>query len=136
MDLIIPLFALILPFMLWPIEYVFPYPFLVEELVKYLMVLYILNTVEDNMLKVKVAAASGVFFALSETVIYIFNIQLVGSVETIIIRLVLTIPLHVLTYLLILIPGIKDKRLAIVGVVAAMLLHYLFNLTLSNPLAF
>jgi RsiW-degrading membrane proteinase PrsW (M82 family) len=136
MDLIIPLFSLILPFILWPIEYIFPYPFLIEEVAKYLVVLYILQIVKDDRLKVKVAIASGVFFALSETVIYIFNIQLVGSVETIILRLVLTIPLHVLTYLLILIPGMKDSRLAILGVIVAIILHYLFNLVVSNPLAF
>ena len=34
MGFIIPLFALIAPFILWPIEYYFPYPFVFEEIAK------------------------------------------------------------------------------------------------------
>ena len=122
-----PLFALIAPFVVWPIELILPYPHIIEELAKAVLVFALLD-LPERFTKIKLAILIGVLFAFSESVLYLFNIQLVGSVQTYFIRLLVTVPLHVITTLIILLPALKNKKLIIVGVVFASLVHYLFNL--------
>ena len=125
--MLIPLYASIAPFLVWPVEFIFPYPYIVEELVKGSMVLFILKSSSDTT-KIRLAILVGLFFAFSESVLYMFNILLVGSLWTPIERLLLTIPLHVTTTLLILFSGMRRQKLLPLGLIAAMMLHYLFNL--------
>lgn len=122
-----PLFALIAPFVVWPIELMLPYPHIIEELAKAVLVFTLLN-LPNRLTKIKLAILVGVLFAFSESVLYLFNIQLVGSIQTYFVRLLVTIPLHVITTLIILLPALKNKKLIIVGVIFASLVHYLFNL--------
>ncbi len=122
-----PLLALIAPFVVWPIELVLPYPHIIEELAKAILVFALLN-LPERLTKIKLAILIGILFAFSESVLYLFNIQLVGNIQTYFIRLLVTIPLHVVTTLIILLPALKNKKLIIVGVIFASLVHYLFNL--------
>ena len=122
-----PLLALIAPFVVWPIELIFPYPHIIEELAKAVIV-FILLDLPERLTKIKLAVLIGVLFAFSESVLYLFNIQLVGSIQTYLVRLLVTIPLHVITTLVILLPALKNKKLIIVGVILASAVHYLFNL--------
>lgn len=122
-----PLLALIAPFIVWPIELILPYPYVVEELVRGILV-YTLLDLPDRLTKIKLAILIGVLFAFSESVLFLFNIQMVGNIQTYFVRLLVTIPLHVITTLVILLPALKDKKLIIVGVLLASLVHYLFNL--------
>ncbi len=122
-----PLLALIAPFVVWPIELILPYPYIIEELAKAILVFTLLN-LPERLTKIKLAILIGVLFAFSESVLYLFNIQLVGNIQTYFIRLLVTIPLHVITTLIILLPALKNKKLIIVGVIFASLVHYLFNL--------
>lgn len=121
-----PLLALIAPFVVWPIELILPYPHIIEELAKAILVFTLLN-LPERLTKIKLAILIGVLFAFSESVLYLFNIQLVGSIQTYFVRLLVTIPLHVITTLIILLPALKNKKLIIVGVLFASLVHYLFN---------
>jgi RsiW-degrading membrane proteinase PrsW (M82 family) len=125
--LLTPLFALIAPFVVWPIELILPYPHVIEELAKAVLVFTLLD-LPDRLEKIKLAVLIGVLFAFSESVLYLFNIQLVGNVQTYFVRLLVTIPLHVITTLIILLPSLKNKKLIIVGVILASLVHYFFNL--------
>jgi len=125
--LLTPLLALIAPFVVWPIELILPYPHIIEELAKAVLVFTLLN-LPERLEKIKLAILIGVLFAFSESVLYLFNIQLVGSMRTYFVRLLVTIPLHVITTLIILLPALKNKKLIIVGVLLAFLVHYLFNL--------
>ena len=122
-----PLFALIAPFIVWPIELILPYPHIIEELAKAVLVFTLLD-LPERLTKIKLAILIGVLFAFSESILYLFNIQLVGNIQTYLVRLLVTIPLHVITTLIILLPALKNKKLIIVGVVFASLVHYLFNL--------
>jgi RsiW-degrading membrane proteinase PrsW (M82 family) len=124
--LLTPLLALIAPFVVWPIELILPYPHIIEELAKAILVFTLLN-LPERLTKIKLAILIGVLFAFSESVLYLFNIQLVGSIQTYFVRLLVTIPLHVITTLIILLPALKNKKLIIVGVLFASLVHYLFN---------
>ena len=122
-----PLLALIAPFVVWPIELILPYPHIIEELAKAVLVFTILD-LPERLTKIKLAILIGVLFAFSESVLFLFNIQLVGNIQTYFARLLVTIPLHVITTLIILLPALKNKKLIIVGVFLASLIHYLFNL--------
>jgi hypothetical protein len=122
-----PLFALFLPAFIWPIELILPYPYLVEEIAKGLLIFWIISSDETTTLKLKIVVAVGVLFSFSELVLYLFNIYLVGDLSTIFVRLALTTFLHVVTSLIIFIPGIKDRRLMVLGLILAVVIHYLFN---------
>jgi len=125
--LLTPLLALIAPFIVWPIELILPYPHIIEELAKAVLVFTLLD-LPDRLTKIKLTILIGVLFAFSESVLYLFNIQMVGIMRTYFVRLLVTIPLHVITTLIILLPALKNKKLIIVGVLFASLIHYLFNL--------
>ncbi len=125
-----PLFALIAPFVVWPIELILPYPHIIEELAKAILVFTLLD-LPERLTKIKLAILIGALFAFSESVLYLFNIQLVGNIQTYFVRLLVTIPLHVITTLIILIPALKNKKLIIVGVILASIVHYFFNLLIQ-----
>ena len=121
-----PLLALIAPFIVWPIELILPYPHVIEELAKAFLV-YTLLDLPDRLTKIKLAILIGILFAFSESVLFLFNIQMVGNIQTYFLRLLVTIPLHVVTTIIILLPALKNKKLIIVGVILASLVHYFFN---------
>jgi len=124
--LLTPLLALVAPFVVWPIELILPYPHVVEEVIK-AMIVYTLLDIPDRSTKIKFAILIGLLFAFSESVLILFNIQMVGNIQTYFVRLLVTIPLHVITTLLILLPALKNKKLIVVGVLLASITHYLFN---------
>jgi hypothetical protein len=126
--MLIPLFASMAPFLVWPFELVLPYPYIVEELVKGVFVLFIFRSSSNSAAKIRMAALVGFLFAFSESVMYMNNILLVGTLWTLVQRLLLTIPLHIVTMLIILFSGMKKKAFLPLGIIAAMLLHYFFNL--------
>ena len=126
MGVLAPLFALIAPFIVWPIEFLLPYPYVVEEIVKGFLV-YLLLDVKETSTKIKTAIAVGVLFSFSETVLYLFNFFAVGYLPFFFKRLLYTVPLHVITVLVILFPALKDKRLIVVGVILSGVLHFLYN---------
>jgi hypothetical protein len=130
--MLIPLFASMAPFLVWPLELVFPYPYVVEELAKGVFVLFILSSPSNSPAKIRVAVLVGFLFAFSESVMYMNNILLVGTLGTLVQRLLLTIPLHTVTMLIILFSGMKKKALLPLGIIAAMLLHYFFNLSVGR----
>lgn len=130
MYFLIPLVAAIAPFVIWPIELLLPYPYIVEEAVKALLVLFILDCTRIS-LRIKTVLASALLFTLSETVLYILNISLVGNLSTLLIRFGLTFILHSLTMLIIFFSAYKTKWLMPIGIVAAMLIHYFYNLEIN-----
>ena len=128
--MLVPLFAAIAPLLLWPIEVLLPYPHIIEELAKAVLIFFTLKLATSKS-RVTQAIAVGVLFAMSESVLYLFNIFAVGNLSTFVNRLFLTIPLHAVTSLLILLPAMKDKRLIILGIPFAIAVHYLFNLYIA-----
>lgn len=131
--LLLPLLAAISPFFLLLIEIIFPYPHIVEELAKALIILVARyegwKTHEGASQKeIQIIILSGILFALSETVLYLFNIYLVGDLSLLLLRLILTAFLHVLTFLIIFILMKKSFVLAVLGVLIAILIHFAFNI--------
>lgn len=130
MPSLLPLFASIMPFLLWPIELLLPFPYIIEEVAKSTLIFRLLK-LSNNFAKIKLTILIGVIFAVSETVLYLFNIYLVGDIKTFALRLIITVPLHVLTSLSILAPALLNRRLIVLGLIFAILLHYIFNLFIA-----
>lgn len=126
MSFLTPLVAAILPFIIWPIELLLPYPYIVEEIAKGVLVLFVIN-LPDKSTQIKIVLASAATFTLSETVLYSLNIALVGDLSTLLTRFILTTILHSLTMLIILISTFQNKWFVPTGVAAAMLIHYFYN---------
>jgi RsiW-degrading membrane proteinase PrsW (M82 family) len=132
MGLFIPLAAALLPLVVWPIEYYLPYPYLVEEIAKAAVIWLALSS-EGLWQKIKLALVVGALFSVSETILYLFNVLPIQGAEKVILqRLTLTLPLHLITSLVIVLPALKDKRLIVFGVILAGLIHYLFNLQIAK----
>ena len=112
MILFLPLLAAIAPLLIWPIELLFPYPHLIEELVKTLLIVPLLDDLKKSA-QVKMIILLGFLFALSESVLYLFNISVMGNLKIFFSRLLITIPLHTITLFLIFLPTMKNKKLII-----------------------
>lgn len=130
--LILPVFALISPFLLWPIEFIFPFPYIIEELLKACFIPFLL-TCNDRKIQLWVALSFGILFALSESVLYVFNIIKTGSFEIFILRLVLTSLLHSSTLIIMLLFTSFTKKLFPLSLVLGILIHYIYN-SLHLPL--
>lgn len=131
MGILVPLFAAITPFILWPIEYFFPYPHIIEEIAKAILILMLLK-LPENKAKIIGAILIGFLFSFTENVLYMFNIFSSGNLQTLILRFVLTMPMHIATSLVILMPALKDKKLIILGVILSSAIHFLFNMAISS----
>ena len=126
MSILVPLFAAITPFILWPIEIILPYPYIVEEISKAILIFFLLKL--PNREKILGTIMIGFLFSFSETVLYLFNVFSVGSLQTLLLRFIFTTPMHILTSLIILSSALINKNLIILGVIIAALVHYIFNL--------
>lgn len=125
-SLFMPMFGAIGPFLIWPIEFFLPYPYIFEEIYKAIFV-YLLMSLPGFKIKIKLAVIFALLFAISETVFYFFNILVEGEYQTAFLRLAMTAPMHILTTLIILLSSLKDKRFIVGGILMAGIIHYLYN---------
>lgn len=116
-NLLLPLFAAIAPFLVWPIELMLPYPHFIEEIVKAFLVWWGRPTATT-------AVLTGAVFAFSEAVFYLFNSPSALS------RLIYTIPLHSSTFLIL---ALSRRRFFPLGLAAAILTHWLYNKFTGYP---
>ena len=66
-------------------------------------------------------------FALSETMLYVVNAIILGNFGVLGMRLLLTVPMHVLTTILIYLGVRRGGLTTAIGLVLGMLLHFGFN---------
>lgn len=125
---LIPLYAIILPFIVWIIEIFLPYPFFIEELAKGFLVFLIVKNKVELSKKVYLVLSVGILFTLSESILYLFNIYYAQELSIFFQRILLTGVLHVTTSLIILFSVLKKKYLIVLGLAAAIIIHYLYNL--------
>lgn len=115
-----------LPFIVWPIEVFFPYPYLVEEIAKGILVYFILSIPSQNV-KLGYGLLIGLCFALSENVLYSINFFTIGTVSFFLQRIASTGILHAGTAFLITAASLKNKKLIILGIILASAIHFVFN---------
>lgn len=130
----LPLLALVSPLFLWPVELLLPFPYILEEIVKALLIYPIAHSDLKYTDKVKVTIILAVLFSLTESVMYLTNIFQAGTISTFILRLFVTTTLHVATSLIILVPSIRTKYGIILGLLGAIVIHYLFNEVITQLL--
>lgn len=127
MVVLILIFALALPLLLIPVEQVWPYPYVIEELAKLSLVWALVKSRKKTNHLVKWVVVVGLVFTFSESMFYLMNIFAVWDLGLWPVRLLLTGLLHVLT-LLMLYWGVKKGRFwLLVTLAGAMLVHFLFN---------
>lgn len=118
--------ALILPIVLIPVEKMAPYPYIVEEIAKAVLIFQILkNSKRKNQLALTLTVAF--LFALSENIFYSTNFITNGIFYNFWQRFLLTTSLHLLTAIIILLPSQKKVKLMAPATLLAMLIHYLYN---------
>jgi len=114
------------PLFLLPVEKIFPYPWLIEELFKLAIVWLILKSKPGEKC-LFLAIFAGLLFAFSETIFYLTNIFVLGNLWLAPKRLFLTSFLHTGTIFLITVFGKRGNWWWVVGFLGAVWLHWLFN---------
>jgi len=116
--------ALISPFFILLIENFLPYPYVIEELFKF----FLAKKANSS----KIAIILGLMFSVSEAIFYVFNPVYSLNLTAYGIRLMAVSSMHVTTILVMYYFSneiqLRHKRfLWPVGLILAILIHYLFN---------
>lgn len=115
--------GLVGPFVLWPIERLLPGPVWIEELYKCWLVWLVLRSSSHNRLFWVFAAGLG--FGVSETMLYVINFLQSGNLEGWGVRMVTTVPMHVIT--LVVQYGGWVVGVGPMGLIPAGVVHQWFN---------
>ena len=134
-DSVIPLLmSLTAPLLLIPIENIFPYPYLIEEPTKLLIVLVILSQEKQfSRPFVSIAFLAGAFFTLSESIFYLINIFALGDLSIFPRRLLLTGILHLGTIMLMYVAGRKKNPVCLaLALFLSIVIHFGYNLWMAS----
>ncbi len=124
-----PLVAAFSVFPIWVVEQYLPAPWLVEELAKLVLVLYVVRLKLTKGLVWVVA--SGLAFGVSEAFLYLFNLLLAGSIAPLVWRLALTLPMQLMTITILYYGALGGWLRRLVALILAIMIHFLFNLGLT-----
>lgn len=114
--------SLVGPFFLLLVEKLLPYPFIIEEIYKFLLI------ERSKQLKAINISIAGILFSLSEAVFYFMNPIYQNSPDKILTRLLLVTPMHLTTMLVMFYSMRKNKpAYKYMGLIAAVLIHLSFN---------
>ncbi|MEK7634006.1 MAG: hypothetical protein AAB437_04140 [Patescibacteria group bacterium] len=129
----VPLLALILPLILIPVEKILPYPYIIEELVKLVLVLAIYQKEKQlNRSLSFFVLLSGLLFTLSESIFYLINIFALGDLTMIPKRFFFTGILHISTLMTIYLFGKKNNIGLLISLLLSISIHYYYNLWASH----
>ncbi|MEK7495654.1 MAG: hypothetical protein AAB788_04185 [Patescibacteria group bacterium] len=127
------LFALISPLILIPVEKILPYPYIIEELAKLIIILMIFKKEKLFNKKLPIfVLLSGFLFTLSESIFYLINIFALGDLTTIPKRLLMTGILHIGTIMLIYLFGRKNNISLLISLFFSIAIHYFYNLWVGH----
>lgn len=125
------LFALFLPWPIWVLEqYIYSGPEIIEEAAKTFLVYLLVRF--GAVRHWRDVALVGILFALSETLFYLYNANIFSDFGPIILRVILTWPMHLLTVLLAYKIGTTKMPASwLFAFFVAALVHGLYNLLVS-----
>jgi len=107
------------------------YIFLIEEFAKALLLYFAFKNIKKGFITYAIILGSAFF--ITETVFYFINIFGSGSINTLIMRVMYTLPMHILTSLFIAVGIMKgSKKGVFVGLFLAITTHLLFNLLIKR----
>lgn len=131
--ILLVLSVVISPFILIILEkMLLPYPVFVEEIVKVLVIFFLILNLPEIKYKIMAGLLFGFLFGLSENIFYLTNIIDSGEIIYFWQRMILVTPMHITTTLIILLPALKSKWFIIFGLAGAIALHTLFNGIVAN----
>ncbi len=119
--------SLILPILLIVIVKFTGYSEIVEEIAKAFVVLFLILKLRNNKTKILEAILFGFLFGLSENFFYLNQIIQLGDMNVFLQRFIWTIPMHIITILIITLSGMTKKWFIIFGLLFAIIIHILFN---------
>lgn len=126
--ILIILITILLPFPLIILEKtILPYPALVEEITKALVIFFLILKLPSAKYKIAAGLLFGFLFGLSENIFYLTNFIANEELTIFWHRFLLTLPMHIITALIILFFGLWRKWLIIFGLAGAIILHTWFN---------
>ncbi len=126
MIFLVCLSALILPLILIPVEKIAPYPHVVEEIAKAILIFTILKNSKPKSQLILILIMA-FLFALSENIFYSTNFITGGILYSFWQRFLLTTGLHLLTAVIILLPSQKKLKLIVPATMIAIIVHYFYN---------
>lgn len=121
------------PLFLLPIEKILPFPCLIEELIKLIIVGIIIKAekkIKNNFVVWIILA--GMLFTLSESIFYLVNFFAKGNLLLFPQRIILTGILHIFTILTMYFLGRKNSYLLPLGYLIAVITHWFFNITIKS----
>ena len=130
--------GLILPVVLIPLVHAVGYSEVIEEISKALVVGFVVLRLPKFGQRILWTTVFGLMLGLSESIFYLTNIAAIGNYMLFVDRLFLTVPMHIITALVILIFGSfgnknKDVRKGMTvvgllfGLIVATIIHLVFN---------
>lgn len=126
--LILILASVLLPFVLIIIEKTWlPYPAIVEEIAKALVIFFLILNLPGVKYKIAAGLLFGFLLGLSENIFYLTNFIESGDLTVFWQKFLLTIPMHIITVLVMVFAGSAKKWFLIFGLAGAIVLHALFN---------
>jgi len=117
----------LLPVFLIPLIKLVGYSEIFEEIAKALVVLFLILKIPDYKMKIFAGIAFGFLFGVSENFLYLNQIFQLGDLSIFWQRFLWTVPMHMITALVLVVSGLTKKHFLILGLVGAIILHVLFN---------
>lgn len=125
--ILIIIFGLILPFLLIIVVRFTGYSEIIEEIAKAIIVLTLIIAIPKFSRKILFAILFGFLFGLSENMFYLRNIFELGDFDIFTKRFIWTLPMHIITVLILALSASAKKWLILFGLILAIILHILFN---------
>lgn len=105
----------------------FPYPVFLEELLKALLIFFVICRLETAWQKIGAGVFLGILFGLGENILYLPDAIGMGDIWYFFERCLYVAPMHLATVLLMVLVSIKYKPLIVIGFIGALLIHTYFN---------
>lgn len=118
--------SLIAPLILMPFGSFLPFPYILEEIAKAIILIFILK-IPGVATQSKIVIASALLFSLSESLFFFANAFAGGYSVLFTEKLITTFSLHTTTFLILYLPTLINKRLLIITLPIAIYIHFLFN---------
>lgn len=120
--------SLMAPPILYFIEKILPYPYLIEEITKYFIIHNLVHRTSSPPSYLKIVIVIAVIFAFSENILYLPGIISSGGINFFYLRLIIDGTLHLTTFLLMFFGQTRSRLFGIITLLMAIIVHYLFNL--------
>jgi hypothetical protein len=126
--------GLVLPVLLIFIVRFTGYSEIVEEIAKAIVVLFLILNFHTLKQKIGAGILLGFLFGLSENFFYLNQIFQLGDFSVFWQRFLWTVPMHIITILVMVFAGLAKKWFLVFGLAGAIILHALFNGIVVNLL--